>query len=1088
MRMMAMCMIIFAVAIGAATMLESIYDIQTAKIFIYNALWFEVLLVYLTMNLIANIFRYKMYQREKIAMLMFHLSFIVIIIGAAITRFVSFEGLMLIREGSQTDFIYAHEPHLWFRINDGKVQFTYAEKMYMTEVKPMGIDFNEFSIPVEFPNHKSPIKIEYLGFRNNMVDTLVVNDSINGMVLEIMTNGMQPNHVGPGGFLMIGDVALSFEKKDEMPGIHVERKGAKIMMRSKLPIRYLPMAEMQKFRQMGTDVPDSMFIEIPTDSLVPFMTTTLYQVGQEQFVFKQVINHAKKMLLPSGRKDVGSDYLTVKVTDGNESKIIELQGGMNAIPEHEVFTLNGLTYEMEYGSTKIELPFAIACKDFQLDRYPGSDAPSSFASEVSIIDEKNNYKRDQRIFMNNVMDYQGYRFFQSAYDPDEKGTRLSVNHDWLGTNVTYVGYLLMSIGMILSLFAPVGRFRELNGLLTKSKEKREKLLGLFLVGLLTISTSAFAQDQQHYEGDGHDHSQEHFEGDGHDHSEEHFEGDGHDHSAHQTQVPQIKTKPVHTVMSEEHSKELSSLLVQDFDGRIVPMHTVCDQILRKVYRGVEFEGKNAVQVVMSMHMYPEYWLEKKVISIPSNLREKYGVGAYASFRELANEVGDFKWMDDYRAAHQKLESRRNEFDKKLIKLVDRFQVLQSVFGWQYMRIVPVKEDPNNTWFVPLSGKLMEKDSSSSFIALKYFSSLDGAAKTGKYTEANDYLKKLKKFQREEGSKVAPSETAVKIEISYNKMDIFKNTYRSYLLIGLVLLIAYFVHILAKPTRLAFNRYNLVKKILIIPLIVIFAYHAMGLGFRWYISGHAPWSNGYEALIFIAWVTTALGFAVARKNPVILPGAAILAGLMIFVTEMELMDPEISPLQPVLKSYWLKVHVAIITGSYAFLGLGAILGFMNLILYTFRNKENGKLVTLNINELTYVSEMIITIGLFMLTIGTFLGGVWANESWGRYWGWDPKETWALVSVLVYAVILHIRYIPSLKGKFTFNVVSLWGFSSILFTFFGVNFYLVGLHSYAQGEGLGKFPGWLWILIGGFVVFTLIAWWRKRTYDAIQNSEI
>jgi hypothetical protein len=348
-------------------------------------------------------------------------------------------------------------------------------------------------------------------------------------------------------------------------------------------------------------------------------------------------------------------------------------------------------------------------------------------------------------------------------------------------------------------------------------------------------------------------------------------------------------------------------------------------------------------------MYPDYWLDKKIISVPSNLRDQYKVGEYASFRELANDVGDFKWMEDYRKAHQKLESQRDEFDKKLIKLVDRFQVLQSVFSWQYMRIIPVANEANNTWFVPLSGELMKMDSVSSSIALKYLTSLDQAAKSGKYGVAHDNLLELKKFQREVGSKVVPAELAVSLEISYNKMDIFKNTYRSYLLIGLILLIAYFIHILAKPTNRAFNRYNTIKKIFIVPLIVFFVYHASGLGFRWYISGHAPWSNGYEALVFIAWVTMGLGFIFARKNPVILPGAAILAALMIFVTEMELMDPEISPLQPVLKSYWLKVHVAIITGSYAFLGLGAILGFMNLILYTFRNKVNGKLVTLTINE-------------------------------------------------------------------------------------------------------------------------------------------
>jgi len=200
--------------------------------------------------------------------------------------------------------------------------------------------------------------------------------------------------------------------------------------------------------------------------------------------------------------------------------------------------------------------------------------------------------------------------------------------------------------------------------------------------------------------------------------------------------------------------------------------------------------------------------------------------------------------------------------------------------------------------------------------------------------------------------------------------------------------------------------------------------------------------------------------------------------------MNLLDPEITPLVPVLKSYWLMIHVAIITGSYGFLGLAAILGILNLALYIFRTQRNGEVVTINITELTYVSEMTMTIGLFMLTIGTFLGGVWANESWGRYWGWDPKETWALVSVLVYAVILHLRYIPALKSKFLFNVVSLWGYSAILFTFFGVNFFLVGLHSYAQGDGFAKLPNWVYVTIVFFTLFTLFAWIRNRKHSKLK----
>ncbi len=258
--------------------------------------------------------------------------------------------------------------------------------------------------------------------------------------------------------------------------------------------------------------------------------------------------------------------------------------------------------------------------------------------------------------------------------------------------------------------------------------------------------------------------------------------------------------------------------------------------------------------------------------------------------------------------------------------------------------------------------------------------------------------------------------------------------------------------------------------------------------RWYISGHAPWSNGYEAVVFIAWVTVIAGFLFSKKNPVILAATCILAFCMLFVTEMNILDPEITPLVPVLKSYWLMIHVAIITGSYGFLGLGAILGLINLLLFIFRNKNNGKVITWNINELTYVSEMTITVGLFMLTIGTFLGGIWANESWGRYWGWDPKETWALVSVLVYAVLLHLRFIPALKSKFVFNAVSFWSYSAILFTFFGVNFYLVGLHSYAQGDGLGEFPFGVIVATVLFYAFTEFASLKNKRYstDATEIS--
>ena len=304
------------------------------------------------------------------------------------------------------------------------------------------------------------------------------------------------------------------------------------------------------------------------------------------------------------------------------------------------------------------------------------------------------------------------------------------------------------------------------------------------------------------------------------------------------------------------------------------------------------------------------------------------------------------------------------------------------------------------------------------------------------------------------------------------------------MIGLILLGIFIASIFGTPSPKRLKILKILRYVFLGIGSLLFSYHAMGLGFRWYISGHAPWSNGYEAIVFIAWVTVVSGWAFLKKVEVVMPMALILASMMLFVSELNLLDPEITPLVPVLKSYWLMIHVAIITGSYGFLGLSFVLGFLNLVFYLFQNKSNHLKISNQVSQITAVNEMTMTIGIFMLTIGTFLGGVWANESWGRYWGWDPKETWALVSILVYAIILHFRFIPGLKSAFAFNLASFWGYSAILFTYFGVNFMLVGLHSYAQGDGIGQFPSWLIWTIVFFIGLSFLSWIRNKR---IQSSK-
>ena len=257
-------------------------------------------------------------------------------------------------------------------------------------------------------------------------------------------------------------------------------------------------------------------------------------------------------------------------------------------------------------------------------------------------------------------------------------------------------------------------------------------------------------------------------------------------------------------------------------------------------------------------------------------------------------------------------------------------------------------------------------------------------------------------------------------------------------------------------------------------------HTGGLAMRWYIAGHAPWSNGYESMVYVAWATLLAGLIFGRKYPMVLATAAMLSGITLFVAHLNWMNPEITQLVPVLNSYWLMIHVAIITASYGFLGLSAFLGLLVLVLYSISNQQNSKNVKGFVLQFTAISEMSVTIGLYLLTIGTFLGGVWANESWGRYWGWDAKETWALITVVIYSFIAHMRMIPSLKGVFNYTIAAVLGFASVLMTYFGVNYYLSGLHSYGRGS-IDSVHWSVFVMIAVIAALMLIANFKQKNLE-------
>ncbi|MFH1000299.1 MAG: cytochrome c biogenesis protein CcsA, partial [Bacteroidota bacterium] len=229
-----------------------------------------------------------------------------------------------------------------------------------------------------------------------------------------------------------------------------------------------------------------------------------------------------------------------------------------------------------------------------------------------------------------------------------------------------------------------------------------------------------------------------------------------------------------------------------------------------------------------------------------------------------------------------------------------------------------------------------------------------------------------------------------------------------------------------------------------------------------------------------WASMLAGFSFYKKAPIALAATALLTFLILYVAHLSWMNPEITNLVPVLKSYWLTIHVAVITASYGFLALGAFLGILNMILILLQNKKNTSRIQTKIKELSRINEASLIAGLYLLTIGTFLGGIWANESWGRYWGWDPKETWAFVTILIYAFVVHMRMIPGLKSLYAFNVSSIFAYFSVLMTYFGVNYYLSGLHSYAQGDPM-PVPNFVYYSVALLLTLSISAYFAQRKFD-------
>ena len=525
----------------------------------------------------------------------------------------------------------------------------------------------------------------------------------------------------------------------------------------------------------------------------------------------------------------------------------------------------------------------------------------------------------------------------------------------------------------------------------------------------------------------------------------------------------------------EHTLNFGKIAVQDHQGRMKPMDTVAHEVVAKVTGRSALYDLEPTQVFLGMVMQPEMYqnvpmikIGHKKIALDLGLDENTKFAKFTDF--FSKEDGAYKIFDTVTASSQKKPLEKSQYDKELIKIDERVNVAFMAYQGSLIRIYPKPNDDNNKWMAPMDAIKNFPAPQAEAVKMSisaYFQMVAQGLKTGNWENADLAIKGIRNYQEKYGAEVIPSKSHIDMEIKYNKFGLFGKLVPLYLLLGLVLLVFAFINVL-RPT---FSM-KWVMRIGWAIFAVGFIIHLTGLGIRWYISGHAPWSNAYESIVAIAAATVIAGIVVARRSPFALAGAALLAGITMGVAHMSFINPEITTLVPVLKSYWLMIHVATILAGDGFLGLGSILSLLVLILYILRSKTGSENIDRSIKELSNLSEMGLIIGLFLLTIGNFLGGIWANESWGRYWGWDAKETWAAVTILIYAAVLHLRFVPALKSNFIYNVAATWSYFTVLMTYFGVNYYLSGLHSYAAGDPV-PIPMWVYYGIAGLFVLTVLA---------------
>lgn len=679
---------------------------------------------------------------------------------------------------------------------------------------------------------------------------------------------------------------------------------------------------------------------------------------------------------------------------GSEQGFIHLRKGYP--------TTTYTTYDRNQNAHTKSLPFTMKLNQFNVKYHSGTSAAADYVSQFTITD-KNGNTTSGEVSMNNIFNYGSMRFYQSSYDNDMLGATISTNSDPVGIPVTYSGYALLFVSLIAILFDPRGAYRAL------LKSPLLKKGALLIVMLFTLATNMA-------------------------------------NAASANGASEVKAH----VLPAETAEKFGELYIL-YNNRICPMQTFALDFTKKIYGSRSYKGLTPEQVLTGWIFWGEEWMNEPIMKMKNGeMKSTLQLPDYVSANQFFNQdMGGYTlgpYLQEY------YDGNHDKFHSQVADTDDRLQLIMNLRRGLLLKIFPYStKEGNTTWFAPTDDLPAQLDYNHKAYIQSVFTLLYDYAEAGKMNDIDETVGKMLRYQQKNGGSSLPSDEQVDAERIYNAVPFATILFMVCLTMGFLTFLYTITRLCRKCRMEATSDVRATKTTNMDGLITWIAYIVMLAAFaaltycewlRWTISGTVPMANGYETMLFVAWTVMAVTLVLGLRFRILLTCGFLMSGFFLLVSHISQMDPQISHVMPVLNSPLLSVHVSIIMLGFALLSLTFICALTALIVRAFNRQSEQQTLALQQLSLVFLYPAMAAIG-----IGIFVGAIWANVSWGQYWGWDPKEVWALITFMVYAIALHPRTLPALRRPTTYHVFMLVAFLTIIMTYFGVNFFLGGMHSYA-----------------------------------------